>query len=280
MTVPNQSAGLPRVRLVGQFDHPDFEGAVELLRASAQVITSPDVPPELTIVGQNRPGELSAKTIQSLRRDAPLSGVVALLGTWCEGETRTGRPWPDVERLYWYEFPAWWRRQLALHAAGRCPDWARWDTCGLRIADSSIRNPKFEIRNPTRGLIVVSASVRDTACALSDVLQQAGYATLWQPPNRPPLVVRGAVAGIWDGSQLSGCEEESLAAFCRELARDRAPVIALLDFPRRDRCEKAKDLGAAAVLGKPWLNVDLLTTIERLTVHRAPHDELTIARAA
>ncbi|MEX2309783.1 MAG: hypothetical protein WD738_19575 [Pirellulales bacterium] len=262
----------PLVRLVGQFDHPDLEDAVELLRAGAQIIASPDVPPELIVVAQSRPGEISDQTIKSLRRCAPLSGLVALLGTWCEGETRNGRPWPGVERLYWYEFPAWWRRQLALRAAGHCPDWAR--AHGFAQASRVVPDPgrgrglpgSPPIRNSARGLIVLSAAVRETAAALADILQQAGYASVWQSPARPAPIVRGAAAGIWEGGQLSEREADHLAAFCRALAPDAAPVIALLDFPRHDRCKLARDLGAAAILGKPWLNSDLIRTMIRTVV--------------
>jgi hypothetical protein len=127
---------------------------------------------------------------------------------------------------------------------------------------------------------VLSAAVRETAEALSDALQQAGYAALWQPPGRPAPFVRGALAGIWDGGQLNDREEENFAAFCRGLSRDAVPVIALLDFPRRDRCERARELGAAAVLGKPWLNVELVATIESIAVGQAPAEGRTSTRAA
>jgi hypothetical protein len=78
-------------------------------------------------------------------------------------------------------------------------------------------------------------------------------------------VVRGAIAGIWDGSQLDDGEALSLRAFCRSLERDAASALAILDFPRRDRWEIARQIGAAAILGKPWINADLVATIEELT---------------
>ena len=68
-------------------------------------------------------------------------------------------------------------------------------------------------------------------------------------------------AGIWDGGQLDDRELENLAAYCRRLRREDAPVAALLDFPRRDRCELAREAGAASVLGKPYLNEELLDSI-------------------
>jgi hypothetical protein len=127
---------------------------------------------------------------------------------------------------------------------------------------------------------MLSTPIRDTAAALADALRQAGYATVWKPPGRSMGVARGAAAGIWDGAQLCEREEVSLSAFCRELARDLAPVIALLDFPRRDRAQRARQLGAAAVLGQPWLNIDLVATIEEFMMDRARSDEPTITRAA
>ncbi len=216
--------------------------------------------------------------IELLQRRWPLAGIVALLGSWCEGETRTGRPWPGVRRLYWYEFSTWWRQQLALRAAGRCPDWARPATDMGRTLP--IRNPKSEIRNPRHGAIVLRAMNRYVAEALTDALQHAGYATVWHPPRGPKTVVRGAVAGIWDGCQLDDRETDDLAAFCRQLARDDAPVIALLDFPRRDRFEIARQIGARAVLAKPWFNADLVATIELLANRCESIRTTTSTRAA
>jgi hypothetical protein len=148
------------------------------------------------------------------------------------------------------------------------------------LRDGTIRNPKSEIRNRNKGLIVLSTLVRSTAEALDDLLHSAGYATVWCQPDRPPSVVRGAAAGIWDGGQLSDHEAESLAAFARDLHGDGTSVIALLDFPRRDRCEVAQQLGAIAILGKPWLNAELLATLEHVAGQRTCRREPSWTRAA
>ena len=81
----------PSVWLVGEIEHPDFAETVALVRDAASVGS---LPPELIVMAQSRPGVFSAQWIERLRRSAPLAGVVALLGTWCEGETRSGRPAP------------------------------------------------------------------------------------------------------------------------------------------------------------------------------------------
>jgi hypothetical protein len=45
-------------------------------------------------------------------------------------------------------------------------------------------------------------------------------------------------------------------------------VIALLDFPRRDRVDQALELGASSVLGKPWETGALVGAIQRFGAQR------------
>jgi hypothetical protein len=278
MTTVNQT--LPVVQLVGDIQHPDFRHAIELLRRESRATADQETPPELIVVAQCRPDSIGLAQMSHLRRTAPLAGMIALVGSWCEGETRTGRPWPGAQRLYWYEFPAWWRKQMLLRAAGCCPDWARPVDFGLPAAAGKLLSDcGFSTRMPGRlvgrsGVIVLRTALRETADALADILNGAGYATAWQAPGRLPSCIRGAEAGIWEGGQFSDDEAADLRAFCNQMTRDYAPVLALLDFPRRNRVDHALEIGAAAVLGKPWRNADLLTTIE--TIAAVPHH----ARAA
>ncbi len=261
---PQQASAIaPRVRAVGDIDHPDFRDTIDVLRVTANLTVATAEPPELVIIAQSRPNIFPIREVEALRRAAPLAGIVALAGSWCEGEPRTGRPWPGVQRLYWYEFSAWWQRQLAIRAAGKCPVWARPANHELRNSDCGLRIDS----GTTRGTIVVNSDVRETAYVLSDSLCRAGYATIWQRAHRSHDRFRGAIAGIWDEGQLNEREAHQLATFCRQLSADGAPVVALLDFPRRDRVDHAISLGTAAVLSKPWLNADLITTLQIVTAH-------------
>lgn len=271
MSLTNYMSSPLTVKLIGQIDHPDFREAAALIRDTAQCETSAGTNPELLVVAQARPGQVRQHEVDALRRRYPLAGIVTIAGGWCEGETRTGRPWPGVKRFYWYEFPAWWRQQLALRKAGLCPDWSR-------PTSEVFRNPA--IRNRRCGVILLRAADRHIADVLANVLHHAGYASIWHPPGRTMMVVRGAIAGIWDGGQLDDREAKELAAFCRTLARDAAPVVALLDFPRRDRYEVAQQVGAMAVLGKPWINADLIATIEAIAACDAGRQSMPHNRAA
>jgi CheY-like chemotaxis protein len=264
----------PMVWLIGDAGHLDFRGSVELLNATATVIQFKDAQeawrepigldrhPAVIVFAASRPGMMHARDAEQLRRCLPLGGMVALLGSWCEGEARTGRPVPGISRCYWYDFPNWWRRQLELLASGHCPDWALPATADDR--DCAKTWPR-QVSETTAGLIVLRTTCWETGDVLADVLRASGYATAWAPRGGRGASIRGAAAGIWEGRQLDEPELCQLAEFCEQLATDEAPVIAIADFPRRDRCEAAIQAGAAAVLGKPWLNADLLGTLERLT---------------
>src|SRR5262245_3805722 len=136
----------PRVCLFGDSDHPDFATVIALIRSGADVTFDAKSRPssELVVLAQSRPGSLDIQRVDRLRRDAPLAGFVALLGSWCEGQGRAGRPSQEVTRLYWYQFAVWWQRQLALRAAGDCPDWARpgatnWQLLQLRTPSPTTR---------------------------------------------------------------------------------------------------------------------------------------------
>jgi hypothetical protein len=248
------------VYTTGALNDAQFVESLEWIHATA--VCSPDdaVPPEVIVIAQSRPGEFSKRELEAMRRRWPLAGVVTLCGSWCEGEVRTGRPWAGVHRLFWYEFPTWWQQQIALRSAGLCPAWSRPVFDAYRVA------PRTTKLTPPRrrGLVVIRAANRDSSDAIGDMLCHHDFAVAFAPHGNPATIVRGASCGIWDGSQLDDREASDLGAFAQSLSRDGAPVIALLDFPRIDRYSAAIKLGAAAVLGKPWINADLAAMIQYL----------------
>ena len=138
----NQTSTVPVVQLLGDVDHRDFRDARSLLADTAELNSGSGKLPQLTVIAQSRPGVVDPQIIARLRRDAPLTAVVSLLGSWCEGETRTGRPLACSERIFWYDFPAWWRRQLGLLSNGRCPDWHRADASRFRVNVRSSRTKR------------------------------------------------------------------------------------------------------------------------------------------
>jgi hypothetical protein len=277
MNVTGTNRRRPIVRLIGNADHTDFAESMSLLRAAARLESAHDALPELIVVAQTRQGEVSHREVKSIHQQYPLAGTIALLGSWCEGETRTGLPWPGVTRLYWYEFPTWWHRQLLRHTNGLCPDWANQFSSEVftpTICNSRGTAPLWPTVRNCCGVILLSAQYSGTVDSLADVLSRAGFATVHQPRGNSHPVVRGATAAIWEGGQLSVDETGDLSKFCQRLSHDGTPVIVLLDYPRHDAVARAYAAGASIVLGKPWLNANLIDALHFVSEQQA------IARAA
>lgn len=258
---PSAGCNPPSVQLVGDTLHPDFDAVVELLRKESRLVASANLQPDVILMAQSRPDTFSNCELVQLQQTAPLAATVALLGSWCEGEMRSGRPLPAALRIFWYEFPSWWKRQMSLRRAGRCPDWARRTAHDVRLAapDATANSASQSLPRPS--LVVVKTSNYATGNALADVLHSAGYSVAIQTAGSHASV-RGALAAVWDGGQLSDHEAVELKAFSAEMDRHAAPVLVLLDFPRRDRIDAAVECGAAGVLGKPWFNGDLIAAVE------------------
>ena len=224
---------------------PDAEAAAELLADG-------DFTPDVIVIAQAYPGQFSHAAIDQLRRLAPLARVLGLMGSWCEGEMRSGQPWPAAIRVYWHQWPARCGQELGRLAQGECPAW------GLPVTASEEERLLAEADAPwppRQGLVAIHARSFDVADMLAAACRGCGYATVWLRPPRPARVA-GVAAALFDGSDLRGPEGDQLQQLAAALRP--APVVALLDFPRVEDRDRAVSLGAAAVLSKPLHLGDLL----------------------
>jgi hypothetical protein len=187
-----------------------------------------------------------------------LARIVGLLGSWCEGEMRSGRPWPAAVRTYWHQWPARADRELRRLAAGRSSAW----TLPLTATEEDRLLADADRALPARsGLIAIAARSFVMADFLAVACRRCGYATAWL---RPSAAVRlaGATAVVFDGSDCRGAERDELQRLAAAMAP--APLLALLDFPRIEDLERCRAAGAAAVLSKPLQLADLFWRLERL----------------
>ena len=271
------------VLFVGDVRRPEFGAAVRWLTGHAHTIWSASVadserqlaklarPPEIIVIAESRPGEYPLEQIDRLRELAPVAHLVSLLGSWCEGEPRSGRPWPGVFRTYWYRWPVVAARQLGQLATGACPMW------GLPVTATDEERLLHEVSRPLpqrAGLIALSARHAETCRALSDACRLFGFATV-SLVSQQNVHMTGADAVLWDGEMIV---DQSL----RELDRlkrlfDPAPVLALLLYPRSEDVKKVQSVGAAGVLAKPFSLHDLDAELDRLI--RAPEGRPAVTSA-
>src|SRR5687768_7503620 len=109
------STHLPTLVAAGPWHNAEFESVrawidanqqwptVNTLSDAIEFAANADKPPELILLAQSHPGSDDQAHVERLHRVAPLTRLIVVAGSWCEGELRTGRPLAGVIRLYWYE---------------------------------------------------------------------------------------------------------------------------------------------------------------------------------
>ena len=225
------------------------------VRAAIGLLEAQERSPEVIVVAQSRPGAVSQYEIERLRREAPLARIVGLLGSWCEGEARSGRPWPGVERVYWHQWPGWVQRELG--GSSTLPQTA---TMEERLLAGAGLPSSYE---GWTGVIAICSQRRELAELWIDALRACGATAV--AFDGPPEQVSGITAAIWEAD---GCDHAQAAEIRRLATAVRpAPVVAVLVFPRLEEHQRAMAAGAVAVLSKPLMLPDLWASLPRAAVH-------------
>ncbi|MBI2826948.1 MAG: hypothetical protein HYX69_19915 [Planctomycetia bacterium] len=214
-------------------------------------------PPDLIVVAQSRPGEFSGADIERMRFAAPLARIVALLGAWCEGESRSGSPWPAVPRVYWHQWPAWFAGELRRLREGRC------GALSLPITATEEERLLLDGEVPRHGCgsIAIATASREMTALLTDACRAVGYNQVIVPQSGT-VEAADLVAAIWDQGTPGASDFVQLERVVQRVSG--VPVIALLSFPRSQDAARAIDLGARAVVSKPLAVDELLAEIERV----------------
>jgi len=259
----------PAVLLIGNWGHHEFREAVGWLNRHTGLATADTIDHafDLTeergacwhtvILAQARPGQFSARDVERVGRAWPLSHFVALLGSFCEGETRSGTPWPGVARVYWHQFLARCESQPRPGSALRIWQLPR------TASDAERTEAMFAVApDPCSGLIAVFTPDALLFDGLSLACRRVGYATAWCP-NERRCSLHGAIAAVWDGTFQGRADFGRLRCLHAQLAG--VPIIALLAFPRHDQVREARENGAAAIVSSPFMLPDLWNVIRATT---------------
>ncbi|MDA1054158.1 MAG: hypothetical protein O3C40_27230 [Planctomycetota bacterium] len=266
-----------RVHFVGDPSHHEFREPAAWLREYCDLTVSSDIEtaktqltgahdsPDVIVVAAARPGLFSQHDVAALLRRAPLARFIGLLGGWCEGEMRTGRPWRGVTRVYWHEFvPRIAEELTGANARGRLVMPRTFTESELSGITASLPECR------PRGLVVIRAGSLASYEPIAEACYAIGHSTVWASP-RQPAFVKGAAAAIWDVAASIETDGAELGRFAKQ--KHRAPVIAIIGFPRASDRQLAFDCGASCVVSKPYLLQELWTELTRLTSQCSPAAE-------
>ena len=255
------------VLITGDYWHGDFTDCIQHIEVPVTMVQLPRLLHfleeqqdgfDLIIVAQSRRGQLSEEDVMAIRKSCPSTPIVALLGSWCEGEERSGEAIPGVTRVYWHQWRGRLEQVVDCLAANGISKWHASPTAtrGDVLLSSSRRNP------PRGEKIGVSAWTLDQYEMLGDSLKALGWQPIWveqvawQAENLPQL--SGLVI---DGNSLTPHLMQRI-----EWARETVgslPMILILNFPRSHEVQAARELQIAETVSKPFELDDLGAALAR-----------------
>ncbi len=236
--------------------YPTIAVAVESLRQAAKA------PDWIVLVASYR-GAFEHAEVEGLHKRAPLARLLTLLGSWCEGEMRSGRALPGVARAYWHQWEARAAAEMLGERAARYAGWSLPRTSLPLDVSLLARAQPHSImrRDVATPQLSVLAPTRERYLTLADALRTCGYPSLWQTATTLASA-HDSSAFVIDGDSLTQRISE-LTQHTIACAVDR-PTLLLLDFPRWQEVEQAREWGVRRVLSKPYLLGDLRAILAKI----------------
>jgi hypothetical protein len=256
--------------VIGNTDRSEFREARRALRAASPTIEVAGIDAacdiladethvfDIIVVIEEYPGQYSAAAIDRVRELAPLARLVGLMGSWCEGEGRTGRPWPAAIRVYWHQWLPQFARESARLCTGAYGSWGLPVTAAEEERLLAVAQEPFPSRAGRIAVYSHEYAMQQWLCA---ACERAGYTSVWLRKG-VALEAGPLAAAIFDGDDCRDAECDELSRLVAEVRP--APVVALLGFPRAADRDRAASAGAAAVLSKPVGLEDLYWQLDQV----------------
>ena len=272
------SPASPKVLLVGDYWHSDFRTLIANPDCATTLVPAEQLSDEhladssfdLAILAAARRDQFSHEWIETIRCKLAPTPLVAMLGSWCEGEQRSGEPWPGIQRVYWHQ----WRNRfdffLKQLASDQICDWHLPATANHAdaVINPNLKNT-FAI-NESKMPVGVSAVSEMHYQMVADSLQFFEAKPCWIEHRQwedsgiaqPSLIVV-------DGDSWNQ-ELKSRIDWLRNDLKIDSPIVQLLNFPRPSNLPAMHTAGITAVVSKPFQLSDLALAIERATQLGSP----------
>lgn len=241
------------------------QGRVEEFKCPQEAIdslNSTEFVPCVKIIAEAHCGEFRQSHLDTMRRAAPLAPMIRLVGSWCEGETRSTPPYPGAFRLHWLDALTRGKTELARLFNGQASLFSQPVTATVDDLLLSGHRDDFRLEAELRPLrIGIFAWSHDLGAAIADACKSRGIWAFVMDPSRGhhDSAADGYIlaANSWSpeverhcaalASRLPPLEETG----SRTTAQPR-PLVVILNFPRSEDFVRARRCGATTMLGAPF----------------------------
>ena len=219
-----------------------------------EALTSLHENPELLVVCQSRRGSLPASTCERLIQQFPLSVKVLLLGSECEGERRSGVPHEGWHRKFWYQWLPFWDTYSAAYQHERAHPFQMPATA----TDGDLMKGYNELLEHLVQLnvdICLISRWNAEHVFLEELFSQYGAKTVAVTELKSADVV------VVSLDSLDHKAEQMIERL--QSQSPQIPIVVILNFPRIQEFQRAKELGVAALVGRPFVNLEFLYTVQQ-----------------
>lgn len=260
-----------RILVTGEYWHSDFRGLTSSPTATITLCPFEQLisfdgreSVDLVVIAQGRRGVLADDSIEFIQSTFATTPKVALLGSWCEGEVRSGTPWPGIPRVYWHQWEGRFQQFLHCLEDNEIHPWQSPATSSL--ADEAIAGPHFG-DDEFHGIVAVSAWTKTQYSMIEDALSAFGARSCWVERATWDGEAKDLVkAVIIDDDSLTGDLETRIRWIFSTFGQ--VPLVLVLGFPRKDEVDSLKAMGVGAVVSKPFKLGDLKHAILKATNER------------
>ena len=252
-----------KMLLTGDYWHADFQALTREFHNEIKLVPPGDFFElgeldsncSLIVIAQSRRNQFDRKRIEWLFSAYPHIPLIALSGSWCEGESRSGSPVPGMIRVYWHQ----WRGRLGSFRRQlenlQIATWQLPKT--LSSADRVLRDlPCAQIETDDRPLIGISALTPNSFGMFQDACNAAEFDMVWiETVGEEEVGEHVPELILLDGNSMS----QHFVKRVRNVRRlyPASVMIAALNFPRQYDFVVAQQEGIVDVVSKPFHLSDL-----------------------
>lgn len=243
-----------KVLVTGDFWHSDFQSVLSQFEVPVTLVPFEKAKTlagsnfNLVVIAQARRGQHSATEVQELQTLFSTTPIVALLGSWCEGETRSGIPWPGVPRVYWHQWEGRYQKFVSQLKHHNITDWhaARTSTIADQVVNSKASDDPDSIR-----CVAISAWTNQQHAMVADALNHFGWSNCWVERSVWNATTSAAVDAIVIEADSCSPDLANRVKWVRRQVTD-SPIVLIVNYPRQDKLKDLKAAGICEVVSKPF----------------------------
>jgi len=243
-----------KILFTGDFWNTDFQSILSKFEVPVTLVpfekakTLSDTNFDLVVIAQARRDQHSAAEVEELQSLFSNTPIIALLGSWCEGESRSGTPWPGVPRVYWHQWEGRYQKFADQLREFGITDWHSPKTS--TVADRVVNSNKNDCSNQV-SCVAISAWTYEKHAMVADAVNHFGWSGLWVERAVWNAETSSAVDAIVIEADAWSADLAKRIKWVRQQVPD-APMVLIASYPRQDQIKILEAAGISKVISKPF----------------------------